>query len=164
MEDEQKQLPPGLTGGQEECPQSRPQYSIPGILHFIQHEWSRFELERAQWEVERTELQTRIAFLQGERKGQECLKNDLVRRIKMLEYALRQERGRDPTSESPAENRSRVKSAINSPQSKSSPNTRIDADFREWAARHALQVVIVAGKHACDRRNALRTSGDVTFA
>lgn len=37
-------------------------------------------------------LQTRIAFLQGERKGQECLKNDLVRRIKMLEYALRQER------------------------------------------------------------------------
>lgn len=57
MEDEQKQLPPGLTGGQEECAQSRPQYSIPGILHFIQHEWGRFELERAQWEVERTELQ-----------------------------------------------------------------------------------------------------------
>ncbi len=36
--------------------------------------------------------QARIAFLQGERKGQECLKRDLVRRIKMLEYALRQER------------------------------------------------------------------------
>lgn len=37
-------------------------------------------------------LQARIAFLQGERKGQENLKNDLVRRIKMLEYALKQER------------------------------------------------------------------------
>lgn len=36
--------------------------------------------------------QARIAFLQGERKGQENLKNDLVRRIKMLEYALKQER------------------------------------------------------------------------
>jgi striatin 1/3/4 len=34
----------------------------------------------------------RIAFLQGERKGQENLKKDLVRRIKMLEYALKQER------------------------------------------------------------------------
>ena len=39
-------------------------------------------------------LQARIAFLQGERKGQENLKNDLVRRIKMLEYALKQERAK----------------------------------------------------------------------
>lgn len=35
----------------------RLQYSIPGILHFIQHEWARFEMERSQWEVERAELQ-----------------------------------------------------------------------------------------------------------
>lgn len=32
-------------------------YSIPGILHFLQHEWSRFEMERSQWEVEKAELQ-----------------------------------------------------------------------------------------------------------
>ncbi|CAK1600864.1 unnamed protein product [Parnassius mnemosyne] len=70
------------------------QYSIPGILHFIQHEWARFELERSQWEVDRAEFEARIAFLQGERKGQENLKNDLVRRIKMLEYALKQERAK----------------------------------------------------------------------
>ncbi|KAF4518834.1 hypothetical protein B566_EDAN008163 [Ephemera danica] len=36
----------------------------------------------------------RIAFLQGERKGQENIKSDLVRRIKMLEYALKQERAK----------------------------------------------------------------------
>ncbi|TPP60979.1 hypothetical protein FGIG_10624 [Fasciola gigantica] len=36
--------------------------------------------------------QARIAFLVGERRGQENLKKDLVRRIKMLEYALKQER------------------------------------------------------------------------
>ncbi|XP_047530320.1 striatin-4 [Vanessa atalanta] len=70
------------------------QYSIPGVLHFIQHEWARFELERSQWEVDRAEFEARIAFLQGERKGQENLKNDLVRRIKMLEYALKQERAK----------------------------------------------------------------------
>uniref|UniRef100_A0A8C6GCE2 Striatin-3 n=1 Tax=Mus spicilegus TaxID=10103 RepID=A0A8C6GCE2_MUSSI len=74
---------------------TRPQqYTIPGILHYIQHEWARFEMERAHWEVERAELQARIAFLQGERKGQENLKKDLVRRIKMLEYALKQERAK----------------------------------------------------------------------
>ncbi|XP_043553985.1 striatin-3 isoform X2 [Chiloscyllium plagiosum] len=80
--------------GQLEELQQRPQYTIPGILHYIQHEWARFEMERAHWEVERAELQARIAFLQGERKGQENLKKDLVRRIKMLEYALKQERAK----------------------------------------------------------------------
>ncbi|XP_043914501.1 striatin isoform X2 [Protopterus annectens] len=73
---------------------ARAQYSIPGILHFLQHEWARFEIDRAQWDVERAELQAQIAFLQGERKGQENLKKDLVRRIKMLEYALKQERAK----------------------------------------------------------------------
>lgn len=37
-------------------------------------------------------IQAKIAFLQGERKGHENLMHDLVRRIKMLEYALKQER------------------------------------------------------------------------
>ncbi|TNM95717.1 hypothetical protein fugu_016800 [Takifugu bimaculatus] len=78
----------------EEIPRTQQQYTIPGILHYIQHEWARFEMERAHWEVERAELQARIAFLQGERKGQENLKSDLVRRIKMLEYALKQERAK----------------------------------------------------------------------
>nr|XP_057946148.1 striatin-3-like [Doryrhamphus excisus] len=78
----------------DELPRPHQQYTVPGILHYIQHEWARFEMERAHWEVERTELQARIAFLQGERKGQENLKNDLVRRIKMLEYALKQERAK----------------------------------------------------------------------
>uniref|UniRef100_A0A671VTP7 Striatin n=1 Tax=Sparus aurata TaxID=8175 RepID=A0A671VTP7_SPAAU len=82
---------PGDYGGGEAA---RAQYNIPGILHFLQHEWARFEVERAQWEVERAELQAQIAFLQGERRGQENLKKDLVRRIKMLEYALKQERAK----------------------------------------------------------------------
>ncbi|XP_047013949.1 striatin isoform X2 [Ictalurus punctatus] len=81
---------PGDGGGEA----VRAQYNIPGILHFLQHEWARFEVERAQWDVERAELQAQIAFLQGERKGQENLKKDLVRRIKMLEYALKQERAK----------------------------------------------------------------------
>ncbi|CAH1985182.1 unnamed protein product [Acanthoscelides obtectus] len=79
---------------QNEEVNTKSHYSIPGILHFIQHEWARFELERSQWEVDRAELQARIAFLQGERKGQENLKHDLVRRIKMLEFALKQERAK----------------------------------------------------------------------
>jgi hypothetical protein len=38
----------------------RPLYTVPGILHFLQHEWTRFEIERQQWETERAELQVKI--------------------------------------------------------------------------------------------------------
>lgn len=46
-----------INNKQNDEPNQTPQYSIPGILHFIQHEWARFELERSQWEVDRAELQ-----------------------------------------------------------------------------------------------------------
>ncbi|KAM6111586.1 striatin-4 [Phoenicopterus ruber ruber] len=83
---------PGPAPGPEAA--GRGGLSLPGILHFIQHEWARFEAEKGRWEAERAELQAQVAFLQGERKGQENLKSDLVRRIKMLEYALKQERSK----------------------------------------------------------------------
>ncbi|KJH47052.1 Striatin family protein [Dictyocaulus viviparus] len=73
----------------------RPPYTMHGVLHFLQHEWSKYEMEKAKWEMERAEMQARISFLQGERKGQENLKADLVRRIKMLEYCLKQERAKN---------------------------------------------------------------------
>ena len=63
----QQQQPqgPAAPAGQEAAGPaelSRPQhYTIPGILHYIQHEWARFEMERAHWEVERAELQVRGA-------------------------------------------------------------------------------------------------------
>jgi striatin 1/3/4 len=80
------------TGG--EVPQQQAGYSVPGVLQFIKQEFSRFEKERGSWEVEKAELESKIAFLQGERKGHENLMRDLVRRIKMLEYALKQERNK----------------------------------------------------------------------
>ncbi|XP_069738629.1 striatin-4, partial [Phaenicophaeus curvirostris] len=76
------------------APPPGPGLSLPGVLHFIQHEWARFEAEKGRWEAERAELQAQVVFLQGERKGQENLKLDLVRRIRMLELALKQERSK----------------------------------------------------------------------
>ncbi|ORY76836.1 WD40 repeat-like protein [Neocallimastix californiae] len=67
-------------------------YTFPGVLHYLQMEWRRYEKEKTEWEIERTDLKTRLSFLEGERRGIENLKVDLMRRVKMLEYALRQER------------------------------------------------------------------------
>ncbi|KAL3318901.1 Striatin-3 [Cichlidogyrus casuarinus] len=68
--------------------------TINSVLHFLQAEWIKLEQQRAQWEMDRAELQAQLAFLQGERKGQENLKQDLIRRIKMLEMALKAERAK----------------------------------------------------------------------
>ena len=71
---------------------SVPDYSLSGVLHFLQSEWRRYEHERNSWNIERAELRARIALLEGERRSVDNLKTDLLRRIKMLEFALRQER------------------------------------------------------------------------
>jgi striatin 1/3/4 len=33
--------------------------SLPKVLHFLQAEWRKFEMERNTWEIERSELQVR---------------------------------------------------------------------------------------------------------
>ncbi|ORX53461.1 WD40 repeat-like protein [Piromyces finnis] len=76
---------------QQNSPNGYNNYSFPGVLHYLQMEWRKFEKERTEWEIERADLKTRLSFLEGERRGIENLKVDLLRRIKMLEYALRQE-------------------------------------------------------------------------
>lgn len=91
-------------------PQSGQDFTLSSVLHFLQTEWRRYERDRNEWEIERAEmrvrpcpttlsrsailnfLQARIALLEGERRSFENVKLDLMRRIKMLEYALRIER------------------------------------------------------------------------
>ncbi len=74
--------------------QPNSEYTLAGILHHLQSEWRRYEKDRNEWEIERAEMRARIALLEGERRGVENLKTDLMRRVKMLEYALRQERSK----------------------------------------------------------------------
>lgn len=54
------QIGVSVNNKQNDEPSQNVQYSIPGILHFIQHEWARFELERSQWEVDRAEYEVII--------------------------------------------------------------------------------------------------------
>ncbi|KAL7408773.1 Striatin family-domain-containing protein, partial [Mrakia frigida] len=68
--------------------------TLAGVLHFLQTEWRRWERDRNEWEIERAEMRARIALLEGERRSAENLKLDLSRRVKMLEFALRQERAK----------------------------------------------------------------------
>eukprot|EP00732_Lithocolla_globosa_P002112 Lithocolla_globosa_v1_NODE_1284_length_2700_cov_39.953119.p1 type:complete len:607 gc:universal NODE_1284_length_2700_cov_39.953119:1848-28(-) len=70
------------------------EYTLPGVLLFIQQEFKRFQKERNEWTVEKMQLQNRIVFLEGDKVAAENMRSDLLRRVKMLEYALRQERSK----------------------------------------------------------------------
>ncbi|KAF9792082.1 WD40 repeat-like protein [Thelephora terrestris] len=78
-------------------PQSGQDFTLSSVLHFLQTEWRRYERDRNEWEIERAEMRARIALLEGERRSFENVKLDLMRRIKMLEYALRVERSKQLT-------------------------------------------------------------------
>ncbi|CAG8522954.1 1082_t:CDS:10 [Paraglomus occultum] len=75
------------TYGQQGQQTQSQEYTLPGVLHFLQSEWRRYERDRNEWEIERAEMKARIALLEGERRGIENMKTDLMRRVKMLEYA-----------------------------------------------------------------------------
>lgn len=78
--------------GQQSQQSQQSEYNLAGVLHFLQTEWRRYERDRNEWEIERAEMRARVALLEGERRSVENLKTDLMRRVKMLEFALRQER------------------------------------------------------------------------
>ncbi|KAF8803610.1 WD40 repeat-like protein [Phlegmacium glaucopus] len=78
-------------------PQNGQDFTLSSVLHYLQTEWRRYERDRNEWEIERAEMRARIALLEGERRSFENIKLDLMRRIKMLEYALRMERSKQLT-------------------------------------------------------------------
>lgn len=80
------QIGVSVNNKQNDEPSQSVQYSIPGILHFIQHEWARFELERSQWEVDRAEFEVTfflICFIFGLKESLRImnLSTDFARRL-----------------------------------------------------------------------------------
>ncbi|WOO85636.1 Striatin-3 [Vanrija pseudolonga] len=83
---------PQSADGQSNAAVPPPEMNLANVLHYLQSEWRRWERDRNEWEIERAEMRARIALLEGQRRSAENLKVDLLRRVKMLEFALRQER------------------------------------------------------------------------
>ena len=59
----------------------QPAYTIPGILNFIKHEWTRFEKERANWDAEKTELQVRTTVTT---RGKMVVRNTLTMKFSLI--------------------------------------------------------------------------------
>ncbi|TFK54848.1 WD40 repeat-like protein [Heliocybe sulcata] len=99
---QQQQQGPQNNGLPPPPPQNGQDFTLSSVLHFLQTEWRRYERDRNEWEIERAEMRARIALLEGERRSFDNVKVDLMRRIKMLEYALRMERSKQLSQPSSA--------------------------------------------------------------
>ncbi|KAI9509955.1 WD40-repeat-containing domain protein [Russula earlei] len=97
----QSQQPPNAPNDLPPPPLNGQDFTLSNVLHFLQSEWRKYERDRNEWEIERAEMRARIALLEGERRSFENIKVDLMRRIKMLEYALRVERSKQLSQSAP---------------------------------------------------------------
>ena len=63
-----------------------------GVLEFLQNEYQKSNDRENTWLLEKKNMQSRINELEGELKAADLIAKDLMKRNKMLEFSLRQER------------------------------------------------------------------------
>ncbi|OAX81298.1 hypothetical protein ACJ72_04365 [Emergomyces africanus] len=68
------------------------EYTLQGVMRFLQTEWHRHERDRNAWEIERAEMKSRIGRLEGDARTSKRMHETLGKHVKMLEVALKKER------------------------------------------------------------------------
>ncbi|KUF84939.1 Striatin-3 [Phytophthora nicotianae] len=68
--------------------------SVDAALRYLQRQFASVASDEAHWNEERQKLQAQVRELEDQRSEQEQAYKDAMLRVKMLEFALRQERGR----------------------------------------------------------------------
>ncbi|RFU24012.1 hypothetical protein B7463_g12324, partial [Scytalidium lignicola] len=80
----------GVDGGHQLNQPQGTEYTLQGVMRFLQTEWHRHERDRNAWEIERQEMKGRIARLEGSTRKADSSNVSLKRYISMLEKALRE--------------------------------------------------------------------------
>ncbi|KAI9653858.1 MAG: hypothetical protein M1821_006889 [Bathelium mastoideum] len=107
----------GAAGGPEAAGSAGTEYTLQGVMRFLQLEWHRYERERNAWDIERAEMKAKIAKQEGEARSSKKLNDQLNRQIRMLEKALRKERA----------NKSESNDATHGEPAKDAPHAVADA-------------------------------------
>ncbi|KAG5357574.1 Factor arrest protein 8 [Yarrowia sp. C11] len=123
------------------------EYTLPGVMKYLQREWQRNEKDRIQWELERAEMRARIARLEGENKSLKAHNSSQEKEIKMLMEALKSEDAKlpklPPLDTSPlVEGRQYLSKCLEEVSYLLHPDVvdvDVDAKDREAAAREAVR-------------------------
>ncbi|KAK7512454.1 striatin Pro11 [Phyllosticta citriasiana] len=84
----------GGAGGEATGPVGT-EYTLQGVMRFLQLEWHNHERARNAWDIERAEMKAKIAKQEGEVRSAKKLNEQLEKHVRMLENALRNERAKN---------------------------------------------------------------------
>ncbi|KAI0598654.1 WD40-repeat-containing domain protein [Biscogniauxia sp. FL1348] len=65
------------------------EYTLQGVMRFLQTEWHRHERDRNAWEIERQEMKGRIAALEGSARRADATQKALKRYVNILEKKVK---------------------------------------------------------------------------
>lgn len=65
------------------------EYTLQGVMRFLQTEWHRHERDRNAWEIERQEMKARIAALEGSARRADATQKALRRYVGILEKKVK---------------------------------------------------------------------------
>ncbi|KAF1850959.1 striatin Pro11 [Cucurbitaria berberidis CBS 394.84] len=82
----------GTNGGGDGGAPAGTEYTLQGVMRFLQLEWHNHERARNAWDIERAEMKAKIAKQEGEVRSAKKLNDQLNKHIRMLEQALVNER------------------------------------------------------------------------
>ncbi|KAI1765219.1 WD40 repeat-like protein [Hypoxylon sp. FL1150] len=78
----------GGPGGSSSHPHAT-EYTLQGVMRFLQTEWHRHERDRNAWEIERQEMKGRIAALEGSARRADATQKALKRYVTILERKVK---------------------------------------------------------------------------
>lgn len=65
------------------------EYTLQGVMRFLQTEWHRHERERNAWEIEKQEMRGRIAHLEGQARRADATQKALKKYVSILERKVK---------------------------------------------------------------------------
>ena len=67
------------------------EYTLQGVMRFLQTEWHRHERDRNAWEIEKQEMRSRIASLEGQARRADATQKALKKYVSILERKIKEQ-------------------------------------------------------------------------
>lgn len=130
----------GILASQQSVQPQPADYSLPGVMRYLQTEWQRNERDRIQWNLERAEMKTRIAKLEGDKRSLELVVDGHLKKIAILEAALEQQQRSGTVSHDTDINRSNNTNDNNNSNDNNSSASELFQKSHEAQAERDLKV------------------------
>lgn len=118
------------------------EYTLQGVMRFLQTEWHRHERDRNAWEIERQEMRGRIASLEGQARRADATQKALKKYVPILERKVKEQAAHlkgAPTPEAAQDDRAaRVQERLQGQLALQHHARRYDADSATSASSDKL--------------------------